>query len=124
MDGPDHGTLQQETKYEAGHYPFHQGHYFDSLHYHQDYLNGNLFDYSPEAGFTGTDTFTVYATDGQGNSNLATITITVVPPPESITLSNAKDVVSYEAYDHAVLVAAMAGNDRIIGSRFDNSHRR
>jgi serralysin len=121
VDGPDHGTLQQETKYEAGYYPFHQGHYFDSQHYHQDYLNGNLFDYSPQAGFTGTDTFTVYATDGQGNSNVATITITIAPPPESITLNDRKDVASYAAYDHAVLVAALGGNDRITGSRFDDS---
>jgi serralysin len=121
VDGPDHGTLQQETKYEAGYYPFHQGHYFDSQHYHQDYLNGNLFDYSPQAGFTGTDTFTVYATDGQGNSNVATITITIAPPPESITLNDRKDVASYAAYDHAVLVAALGGNDRITGSGFDDS---
>lgn len=121
VDGPDHGTLQQETKYEAGYYPFHQGHYFDSLHYHADYLNGNLFDYAPEAGFIGTDTFTVYATDGQGNSNVATITITVAPPAESITLTDAKDTVSYKAYDHAVLVAANGGNDRITGSKFNDS---
>lgn len=121
VDAPDHGALAQETKFEEGHYPFHQGRYFDSLHYHGAYLNGNLFDYTPEAGFTGTDTFTVYATDGQGNSNLATITITVVSPPESITLTEAKDNVSYKASDHAVLVAAMGGNDRITGSQFDDS---
>ncbi|APO66889.1 serralysin-like metalloprotease domain-containing protein [Rhizobium gallicum] len=121
VDGPDHGTLQQETRYEAGYYPFHQGQYVGSLHYHQDYLNGNLFDYSPAAGFTGTDSFTVYATDGQGNSNLATITIMIVPPAEEITLTDAKDVTTYEAYDHPVLVAAMGGNDRITGSRFDDT---
>lgn len=121
VDAPDHGALAQETKFEEGHYPFHQGRYFDSLHYHGAYLNGNLFDYAPEAGFTGTDTFTVYATDGQGNSNLATITITVVPPPQSITLTDAKDTVSYQSYDHAVLVAAMGGNDRITGSQFGDS---
>jgi len=121
VDGPDHGTLQQETKYEAGYYPFHQGHYFDSLHYHADYLNGNLFDYAPETGFIGTDSFTVYATDGQGNSNVATITITVAPPPESITLTDARDTVSYKDYDHAVLVTANGGNDRITGSRFNDS---
>jgi Ca2+-binding RTX toxin-like protein len=121
VDGPDHGTLEQETRYDAGYYPFPQGEYAGSLHYHQDYLNGNLFDYSPAAGFTGTDSFTVYATDGQGNSNLATITITVVPPAEHIALTDAKNTVSYKAYDHPVVVAAMGGNDRITGSRFDDT---
>ena len=121
VDGPDHGTLQQETRYDAGYYPFHQGQYLGSVHYHRDYLSGNYFDYSPQAGFTGSDTFTVYATDGQGNSNLATITITIVPPPQSITLTDAKDTISYQSYDHAVLVAAMGGNDRITGSQFGDS---
>lgn len=120
VDGPDHGTLSQETRFQEGHYPFPQGHYFDSLHYHP-FLNGNLFDYAAEAGFTGTDTFTVYATDGQANSGYATITITVAPPAETITLSGAKDVVSYKAYDHAVLVAALGGNDRITGSDFGDT---
>ena len=60
-----------------------------------DFLNGNLFDYTPEAGFVGTDSFTVYATDGQGNSNVATITITVTPPAESIALTDAMNTVSY-----------------------------
>jgi serralysin len=119
-DGPDHGTLVQETRYDAGYYPFHQGQYAGSVHYHQDYLNGNYFDYVPAAGFIGTDSFTVYATDGQGNSNLATITITVAPPAEQITLTDAKDTVSYEAYDHAVLVAAKGGSDRVLGSQFDD----
>jgi serralysin len=119
-DGPDHGTLVQETRYDAGYYPFHQGQYAGSVHYHQDYLSGNYFDYVPAAGFIGADSFTVYATDGQGNSNLATITITVAPPPEQITLTDAKDTVSYEAYDHAVLVAAKGGNDRILGSQFND----
>lgn len=118
VDGPDHGTLEQETQYDAGYYPFPQGSYAGSLHYHQDYLSGNIFDYTPEAGFTGTDSFTVYATDGQGNSDLATITITVEPPAEEIVLTDARNVVSYAAGDHPVLVAALGGNDRITGSRF------
>ncbi|WP_440409712.1 calcium-binding protein [Neorhizobium petrolearium] len=118
VDGPDHGLLGQETQYDAGYYPFPQGSYGGSLHHHQDYLSGNIFDYTPVPGFIGTDTFTVYATDGQGNSNLATISITVEPPPEEITLTEARDVVSYSAEDHPMLVAALGGNDRITGSRF------
>jgi Ca2+-binding RTX toxin-like protein len=121
VDGPDNGTLEQETLFDGNHYPFHQGHYGTSLHYHTDFLSGNLFDYTPEAGFVGTDSFTVYATDGQGKSNVATITITVTPPAESITLTDAKDTVRYGSYDHAVLVAARGGNDRISGTRFNDT---
>ncbi|WP_455273763.1 calcium-binding protein [Rhizobium herbae] len=121
VDGPDHGTVEQETRFEPGSYPFPQGEYAGSFHYHQAFLNGNFFDYLPEAGFTGTDTFTVYATDGQGNSNVATITINIAPPAETIILTDAREKVSYKTYDRAVLVDAKGGNDRVIGSRFDDS---
>ncbi|ACP25781.1 putative calcium-binding hemolysin-like protein [Sinorhizobium fredii NGR234] len=120
IEGPAHGTLEQETRYEGGYYPFPQGEYGGSPHFHQDFLSGNLFDYTPEAGFLGTDSFTIYVTDGQGNSNLATITITVTPPPQSIILTDAAEKIGYQAYDHPVLVAAAGGNDRITGSRFDD----
>ncbi len=45
--------------------------------------------YEPDAGFTGTDTFTYQATDGQAASNTATVTVRVdaAPPPSEITLS-------------------------------------
>ncbi|AZN97417.1 calcium-binding protein [Mesorhizobium sp. M9A.F.Ca.ET.002.03.1.2] len=121
VDGPDNGTLAQGTSFDGNYYPFHQGHYGTTLHYHADFLSGNLFDYTPDAGFIGTDSFTVYATDGQGNSNLATITITVTPPAESITLTDAKNIVSYASYDHAVLVAALGGGDRISGTPFNDT---
>ncbi|AUX76907.1 Ig-like domain-containing protein [Sinorhizobium fredii] len=121
VEGPAHGTLEQETRYESGYYPFPQGEYGGSLHFHQDFLSGNLFDYTPQAGFLGTDRFTIYVTDGQGNSNLATITITVTPPAQSIILTDAAEKISYQAYDHPVLVVAAGGNDRIAGSRFDDT---
>ncbi|MDI7863272.1 Ig-like domain-containing protein [Rhizobiaceae bacterium n13] len=120
VDGPDHGTVEQETRFEAGYYPFPQGQYGGSLHYHQSFLKGNLFDYTPAAGFTGTDTFTVYATDGQGNSEVATITITVAPPAEHIDLTDRKDWVNYKPSDHAVFVAALGGNDHVVGSQFND----
>ncbi len=41
-------------------------------------LNSNgSFTYTPNAGFSGTDTFTYKANDGQADSNVATVTITV-----------------------------------------------
>ncbi|MEZ6133008.1 MAG: DUF4347 domain-containing protein [Planctomycetaceae bacterium] len=40
------------------------------------------FIYTPQAGFTGTDTFTYAATNGT-NSDTATVTITVTPVPNS-----------------------------------------
>jgi large repetitive protein len=39
------------------------------------------FDYTPVAGFNGTDTFTYQTTDGTLTSNTATVTITVIPAP-------------------------------------------
>jgi VCBS repeat-containing protein len=40
------------------------------------YLDGS-FEYIPDAGFTGTDTFTYAANDGTEDSNVATVTISV-----------------------------------------------
>jgi hypothetical protein len=39
-------------------------------------LDGS-FEYIPDTGFTGTDTFTYIANDGNDDSNVATVTITV-----------------------------------------------
>ncbi|MFK0691269.1 Ig-like domain-containing protein [Mesorhizobium sp. IMUNJ 23033] len=121
LDGPDHGTLESSTSFDGNYYPFHQGHVGTSLHYHAGFLSDNLFEYTPEAGFVGTDSFTVYATDGQGNSNVATITITVTPPAESITLTDATNIGSYASHDHAVLVAALGGGDRVSGTPFNDA---
>ena len=42
----------------------------------------NTVTYAPNTGFSGTDTFTYKANDGQGvSSNIATVTITVNAPP-------------------------------------------
>ena len=40
-------------------------------------INGNVANYTPDANFNGTDTFTYFANDGTVNSNTATVTITV-----------------------------------------------
>jgi len=36
------------------------------------------FNYTPNAGYCGTDSFTYYANDGQADSNVATVTLSVV----------------------------------------------
>ena len=121
VDGPDHGSSSRRRGSTAISTRFTRATIGTSLHYHRDFLSGNLFDYTPDAGFIGTDSFTVYATDGQGNSNVATITITVTPPAQSITLTDAKNIVSYAGYDHAMLVAALGGDDRISGTPFNDT---
>lgn len=121
VDGPDNGTLTLGTEFEENFYPFHQGHVGTSLHYAADYLSGNAFDYTPDEGFTGTDTFTVYATDGEGNSKLATVTITVTPPDEAITLTDGKDVENFGNNDRAVVVDALDGKDHIRGTAYNDT---
>jgi VCBS repeat-containing protein len=61
--------------------------------------NGNgAFSYEPFPGFTGPDTFTYRVTDGQADSNLATVTIVVdetantVPTAEDDDFSTAQQV--------------------------------
>jgi hypothetical protein len=50
------------------------------------------FDYTPNAGFFGTDTFTYKANDGAADSNVATVTIEVADAqPPTITASVAVD---------------------------------
>jgi hypothetical protein len=49
----------------------------------------NSVTYVPNPGFSGTDSFTYKATDGQGvSSNIATASITVNPPPPPPTADN------------------------------------
>lgn len=57
-----------------------------------DAVTGNPI-YTPNSGFTGTDSFTYTVNDGQGNSDTATVTVTVNPAnqpsvinPESVTV--------------------------------------
>jgi VCBS repeat-containing protein len=49
-------------------------------------LNPNgSFSYTPAAGFTGSDSFTYMASDGQADSNLATVTLVVAPSGPQVT---------------------------------------
>jgi uncharacterized repeat protein (TIGR01451 family) len=46
-------------------------------------LSGNTpaLIYTPNSGYTGTDSFTFKANDGLTDSNIATVSISVTPPP-------------------------------------------
>ena len=48
-------------------------------------LFGTMAIYIPDAGFSGTDTFTYAAWNGYVDSNLATVTVTVTGPPCEVT---------------------------------------
>ena len=63
------------------------------------------FDYTPVAGFTGTDTFSYMPNDGTVNGNTATVTITVVAKPV-VTLSGA--AISYVEDDPATRIDTTA----------------
>jgi adhesin/invasin len=56
-------------------------------------LNSNgSFTYTPEADFNGNDSFTYQANDGQANSNIATVTITVNPVNDDPGFTSGGDV--------------------------------
>ncbi|MDF1500532.1 MAG: cadherin-like domain-containing protein [Anaerolineales bacterium] len=38
------------------------------------------FQYTPEPGFTGSDSFTYWVEDGKGRSESVTVSLTVLPP--------------------------------------------
>lgn len=123
VDWPDHGDLTQETQFSPDYYPF-EGGEFITPHYHKDFLYGNFFTYTPETGYMGADSFTVYATDGQGNSQTVTYTISVNPQPvvtNFVTLTSDDDTASYHTRDREVMVQGLGGNDSIMGSRFNDS---
>ncbi len=48
---------------------------------------GLTSNYTPTTGFFGTDSFSYFAINSTGNSNTATVTITVLPPTPAITPS-------------------------------------
>ena len=68
------------------------------------------FTYTPNANFNGTDTFTYRANDGTGNSNLATVTLTVNPVNDLPVAGNDSYSVN-EDTPLAVPVSGVLGND-------------
>jgi uncharacterized repeat protein (TIGR01451 family) len=49
------------------------------------------FTYTPAANFNGTDSFTYTANDGQADSNVATVTLTVTPAIQIVKFVNGQD---------------------------------
>ena len=60
------------------------------------------FSYSPNAGFTGTDSFTYKASDGVIASSPATVSLTVRPAADTVTIVSA----TYNAKRHQLSVSA------------------
>ncbi len=52
-------------------------------------VSGRTFLYTPNAGYSGSDSFTVNATGPGGTSAPATVSITVTPPAPTVTASSA-----------------------------------
>lgn len=67
------------------------------------------FDYTPEAGFSGTDSFTYAATDGTLDSDLATVNITVTPVPGNDAPVANNDSATTDA-DLAVVIDVLAND--------------
>jgi VCBS repeat-containing protein len=65
------------------------------------------FSYTPNAGFTGSDTFTYQASDGQGAGNIATVTFTVTPEGTTVPIQAGDD--AYEVEAGATLEVAAPG---------------
>jgi hypothetical protein len=75
--------------------------------------SGATRTYTPAAGYFGTDSFTFKANDGLTDSNVATVSITVNPPPVApvdLALSNTALYTEYGSGSFAGLFTATDGN--------------
>jgi hypothetical protein len=73
--------------------------------------NGS-FTYTPRAGFFGVDSFDYRASDGPGNGNVATVSITVAaPPPPPPTLLSSTVSIGFDAFPKFTKVTALRVND-------------
>ncbi len=87
----------------------------------QDVTNGTLFmetgtghfTYTPMQNFAGTDAFTFLARDGNGDSNIATVSITVTAVNDLPTAQNAAFSVSEDSTAGGQLQALDADNDSL-----------
>ncbi|MEO5714727.1 MAG: Ig-like domain-containing protein [Luteolibacter sp.] len=71
-------------------------------------LNANGgFTYTPAAGYTGTDSFSYRANDGLLNSTIATVSLTIIPPPPNTAPVAAAD--SYSTSKGTALTVPASG---------------
>ena len=59
-------------------------------------LDGSVVTYSPDMNFNGVDSFTFIANDGMNDSNIATISLTVIPINDAPYLENIPDATIQE----------------------------
>ena len=76
-------------------------------------LNGNVVNYTPNAHFNGTDTFTYKANDGTSDSNTGTVTITVNAVDDE---PNTIDVTATTDEDNAIDVSLSAKFREMLGN--------
>ena len=80
-------------------------------------LNANgSFNYTPNAGFSGTDSFTYKVSDGALNSPVTTVTINVAmpaPPPDKQPINGTAAAETLVGTDGNDIVNALGGNDAI-----------
>ena len=69
-------------------------------------IDGGLFTYTPDSGFTGTDSFTYTVEDGQGGTDTATVNVTVNGPSNTAPVG-VDD--SYSTDEDSVLTVAASG---------------
>ena len=87
----------------------------------QNVANGTLgletatgtFTYTPLQNFAGTDSFTFLARDDNGDSNIATVSITITPVNDPPTVQNSAITVSEDTTANGQLQAQDADNDSL-----------
>src|SRR5204863_380897 len=69
------------------------------------------FSYMPALNFNGTDTFTYKASDGQAQSGVATVTITVTPVNDAPVAANDDNYTTPEDTQLTVSAPGVLAND-------------
>jgi len=94
-------------------------------------LSGNVANYTPNAHFNGTDTFTYKANDGTSDSNIATVTMTVSSEDDepntidvatttdedvAVTVNLSADEYDGDSYSFAIITDVSNGTTSLNGS--------
>jgi len=82
--------------------------------------NNGSFAYTPVANYVGIDSFTYMANDGTSNSNIATVTITILPALVSVDLSPTT-VTGGSTSQGTVTLSGPAPSGGVVVSLSDNS---